>query len=488
MATFDTELASLSPNINQILAFASQHKCSDVFIEEDTNPYIYRFGMLYKVPVVISELIMNDWLNTNMLSEMHAIYVREKMFDFSFSIQKYRYRVNAGFSKGKKILTFRMISPTLPTFQSLNIPPIVPKMLSQTCNKPGIVLLTGATGPLSLDTIVPTTKGYTTMKDIKVGDYVFDINNKPTKVVEVYPIQYSQEGMYSFEVVCDGYVQFFKADGKHKFPVTINDKYHLMKLADIYQAHLDGSEIFIKGNKESWYVSFAAIMADTEVRCIRIESDSHLFLITDHKEKEWEGGEEYSYSTIATSNSGKSSTFAAAFNQFSQKGGLFEDAHVITLEEPIEAIFPSNNRVLITQKEYGKDFMSYPNGIAAAMREHPKVVSVGETRDKKTALAISELARTGHTVLSTFHAASVSETISRLSMMLGKEDMYDLILSMNYIQTQKLEKGRKNYIFWYQYCLFTDQIKDIIGQAIEQDKNLTNVMNKLMTNQTLLNW
>ena len=191
--------------------------------------------------------------------------------------------------------------------------------------------------------------------------------------------------------------------------------------------------------------------------------------------------------------SGKTSTLAACINSFSSNANKttdspLKDAHLITMEDPIEYVYPSKTATRIVQKELGRDFKSFDNGIKQALREHPTHILVGETRDKETIRALVEAARTGHSTISTFHTGSVSDTIARLNSYLSGENqdiMFDLVANLNFILCQNLIKGRKGYKLNYQYMFFTPQIKKILTEAIYKDKNIPNTVEMLISNKEL---
>ena len=68
------------------------------------------------------------------------------------------------------------------------------------------------------------------------------------------------------------------------------------------------------------------------------------------------------------------------------------------------------------QRELGQDFNNYPNGLRAALRQAPKVILVGEMRDRATVEIALMAAETGHLVLSTLHTIDAGQSISRMSM------------------------------------------------------------------------
>jgi twitching motility protein PilT len=135
--------------------------------------------------------------------------------------------------------------------------------------------------------------------------------------------------------------------------------------------------------------------------------------------------------------SGKTTTLAALLNEVNAK----QSVHVITLEDPIEFIHPPG-RATFSQRELGHDFDNYPNGLRAALRQAPKVILVGEMRDRATVEVALMAAETGHLVLSTLHTVDAGQSINRILGLfsLGEEQQVRLRLadSLRYIISQRL--------------------------------------------------
>jgi twitching motility protein PilT len=107
--------------------------------------------------------------------------------------------------------------------------------------------------------------------------------------------------------------------------------------------------------------------------------------------------------------SGKSTTLAAVLNQINRT----KPVHVVTLEDPVEFLH-KHDMATFNQRELGTDFDSYVNGLRAALRQAPKVILVGEMRDRETVKIALSAAETGHLVLSTLHTINAGETINRI--------------------------------------------------------------------------
>ncbi|MEO8439331.1 MAG: PilT/PilU family type 4a pilus ATPase [Spartobacteria bacterium] len=135
--------------------------------------------------------------------------------------------------------------------------------------------------------------------------------------------------------------------------------------------------------------------------------------------------------------SGKTTTLAAILDEINAKQSI----HVITLEDPIEFLHPPA-RATFNQRELGPDFDSYSNGLRAALRQAPKVILVGEMRDRATVEVALMAAETGHLVLSTLHTVDAGQSINRIVGLFssGEEQQVRLRLadSLRYIVSQRL--------------------------------------------------
>ena len=135
--------------------------------------------------------------------------------------------------------------------------------------------------------------------------------------------------------------------------------------------------------------------------------------------------------------SGKTTTLAAILNEINEN----QPVHVITLEDPIEFVHPKL-KATFNQRELGHDFNNYPNGLRAALRQAPKVILVGEMRDRATVEVALMAAETGHLVLSTLHTVDAGQAINRILGLfsLGEEKQLRIRLadSLRYVISQRL--------------------------------------------------
>src|SRR6266704_2096662 len=107
--------------------------------------------------------------------------------------------------------------------------------------------------------------------------------------------------------------------------------------------------------------------------------------------------------------SGKTTTLAAILNEINAT----QPVHVVTLEDPIEYVHPKS-KATVNQRELGPDFNNYPTGLRAALRQAPKVILVGEMRDRATVEIAIMASETGHLVLSTLHTGDAGQSINRI--------------------------------------------------------------------------
>jgi twitching motility protein PilT len=115
--------------------------------------------------------------------------------------------------------------------------------------------------------------------------------------------------------------------------------------------------------------------------------------------------------------SGKSTSLAALLDEVNDK----KSVHIITLEDPVEYVH-NHKKATFNQRELGRDFDTFANGLRAALRQAPKIILVGEMRDRETVEIALAAAETGHLVMSTLHTIDAGQTISRIVGMFSQEE------------------------------------------------------------------
>ncbi len=114
---------------------------------------------------------------------------------------------------------------------------------------------------------------------------------------------------------------------------------------------------------------------------------------------------------------GKTTSLAAVLNEMNEQKSI----HIITLEDPVEYSHP-HKKATFNQRELGTDFDTFSNGLRAALRQAPKVILVGEMRDRETVEIALSAAETGHLVLTTLHTVDAGQTVNRILGMFDAEE------------------------------------------------------------------
>jgi twitching motility protein PilT len=135
--------------------------------------------------------------------------------------------------------------------------------------------------------------------------------------------------------------------------------------------------------------------------------------------------------------SGKTTSLAAILDEINENRSV----HVVTLEDPVEYQHP-HKRATFNQRELGADFDAYATGLRAALRQAPKVILVGEMRDRETVEIGLSASETGHLVMTTLHTTDAGSTINRILGMFPNEDEQQVRIrladSLRWIVCQRL--------------------------------------------------
>jgi twitching motility protein PilT len=148
--------------------------------------------------------------------------------------------------------------------------------------------------------------------------------------------------------------------------------------------------------------------------------------------------------------SGKTTTLAMIVNLLNRAGGY----RIITVEEPVEYLFPRVANSVVTQREVGTDVLTFADGLKYGLRQDPDVILVGEIRDRETAQMALSAAETGHLVLSTLHTRDTKGAITRFADLFPQDVQRDirsqLALSLRAVVAQRLlpgiERGTKRQL------------------------------------------
>ncbi len=136
--------------------------------------------------------------------------------------------------------------------------------------------------------------------------------------------------------------------------------------------------------------------------------------------------------------SGKTTSIAAMLQIMNARGGC----RIITVEEPVEYLYPRSEAGLVTQREVGADVPSFYDGLRYGLRQDPDVMLVGEIRDRQTAQLAVSGAETGHLIFATLHATDAKGAVTRLVDLFPPEQHDDirtqLSMSLRYVIVQHL--------------------------------------------------
>ena len=162
---------------------------------------------------------------------------------------------------------------------------------------------------------------------------------------------------------------------------------------------------------------------------------------------------------VAPTGAGKTTTLAAFLEEIS----MTQSRNIITLEDPIEYVFSSGDKhkSIISQREIHKHTKSFTTGIAAAKRQDPDDIVVGEMRSTEAIEATLDAAESGHRVFSTLHTSNVFDAIDRtISVFLGdKQNIMRFIFSrvVKVIISQRLIlSGKTNNLYAVPQVLMPD--------------------------------
>ncbi len=174
--------------------------------------------------------------------------------------------------------------------------------------------------------------------------------------------------------------------------------------------------------------------------------------------------------------SGKSTSLAALLNKINKE----QPVHIVTLEDPIEFVHP-HHRATFNQRELGNDFDAFASGLRAALRQAPKVILVGEMRDRETMEIGMGAAETGHLVLSTLHTVDAGQTINRILGMFEQEEQAQvrnrLVDTIRWIVCQRLlPKVGGGRVAAFEIMGMNLRVRELILNGESEDKTFYDVI------------
>ena len=164
--------------------------------------------------------------------------------------------------------------------------------------------------------------------------------------------------------------------------------------------------------------------------------------------------------------SGKSTTLAAMIDLINSE----RNAHIITVEDPIEFIFEHKQGV-VHQRAVFQNTNSFTAALKAVLREDPDVLLVGEMRDMETMLAAVTIAETGPLVLATLHTVNVAQSIGRIAEVFPsyqqQQIRYQLSVTLKGVISQQLipRVDRQNRIAAREIMVVTPGISNLIREG-----------------------
>lgn len=173
---------------------------------------------------------------------------------------------------------------------------------------------------------------------------------------------------------------------------------------------------------------------------------------------------------------GKTTSLAALLNRINQT----RPVHVVTLEDPIEYVH-KQHMATFNQREMGNDFSTFAVGMRAALRQAPKVILVGEMRDRETMEIGMTAAETGHLVFSTLHTIDAGQTINRILGMFEQEEQpqirHRLVDSIRWIVGQRLlPKVGGGRVAAMEILRTSLRVKDLILNGESEEKTYYNII------------
>jgi len=174
--------------------------------------------------------------------------------------------------------------------------------------------------------------------------------------------------------------------------------------------------------------------------------------------------------------SGKSTSLAAILEVINEQ----KSVHVVTLEDPIEYQHP-HKKSTFNQRELGTDYDSFASGLRAALRQAPKVILVGEMRDRETVEIGLSAAETGHLVLTTLHTVDAGQTINRILGMFSIEEENQVRIrladTVRWIVAQRLvPKVGGGRVAAFEMMGSNLRVKDTILQGESEGKTFYEIM------------
>lgn len=465
-------------HLDMVLSYAIEAGASDIHLNADKPVAFTVLGNIVKqheFPIPDS-ILMEDLVKGILSHQAMGVFVRDLDYDASYVIKRGRYkgrrfRVSVYKNYGSDGIVFRTITDEIPTPDQLNIEEEVKSWFYQSS---GAILVCGPTGSgkaLHIDTLIPTPTGMKRVGEIKIGDKIYDKDKNLTEVLDIHQAS-RKDKLYKITLE-NGEV--FKASGPHEwvvhnnkgllssvttdeifnkfeyeyfipklnFPVRLYNGYTVEERKELLYVMTGNSELEIIKLDEytdeivelanslgyyTYYENEKLVINKTKSKrltrivkvekikdnykdyfCFEVDSESHTYLI----------GNTFTITHNST-------TMASILREIQ----LTQEKKIITIEKPIEAIFPDDGKALVVQRAIPEDCVDFEFGLTGAMRQNPDYILIGEVRNQTEVSEFLRAAETGHLAMSTIHTVNNVTTLNRIRSLFSGEEQRRILATL----------------------------------------------------------
>lgn len=465
-------------HLDMVLSYAIEAGASDIHLNADKPVAFTVLGNIVKqheFPIPDS-ILMEDLVKGILSHQAMGVFVRDLDYDASYVIKRGRYkgrrfRVSVYKNYGSDGIVFRTITDEIPTPDQLNIEEEVKSWFYQSS---GAILVCGPTGSgkaLHIDTLIPTPTGMKRVDEIKIGDKIYDKDKNLTEVLDIHQAS-RKDKLYKITLE-NGEV--FKASGPHEwvvhnnkgllssvttdeifnkfeyeyfipklnFPVRLYNGYTVEERKELLYGMTGNSELEIIKLDEytdeivelanslgyyTYYENEKLVINKTKSKrltrivkvekikdnykdyfCFEVDSESHTYLI----------GNTFTITHNST-------TMASILREIQ----LTQEKKIITIEKPIEAIFPDDGKALVVQRAIPEDCVDFEFGLTGAMRQNPDYILIGEVRNQTEVSEFLRAAETGHLAMSTIHTVNNVTTLNRIRSLFSGEEQRRILATL----------------------------------------------------------
>nr|DAE74919.1 MAG TPA: DNA packaging protein [Caudoviricetes sp.] len=465
-------------HLDMVLSYAIEAGASDIHLNADKPVAFTVLGNIVKqheFPIPDS-ILMEDLVKGILSHQAMGVFVRDLDYDASYVIKRGRYkgrrfRVSVYKNYGSDGIVFRTITDEIPTPDQLNIEEEVKSWFYQSS---GAILVCGPTGSgkaLHIDTLIPTPTGMKRVGEIKIGDKIYDKDKNLTEVLDIHQAS-KKDKLYKITLE-NGEV--FKASGPHEwvvhnnkgllssvttdeifnkfeyeyfipklnFPVRLYNGYTVEERKELLYSMTGNSELEIIKLDEytdeiielanslgyyTYYENEKLVINKTKKKrltrivkiekikdnykdyfCFEVDSESHTYLI----------GNTFTITHNST-------TMASILREIQ----LTQEKKIITIEKPIEAIFPDDGKALVVQRAIPEDCVDFEFGLTGAMRQNPDYILIGEVRNQTEVSEFLRAAETGHLAMSTIHTVNNVTTLNRIRSLFSGEEQRRILATL----------------------------------------------------------